>query len=379
MKNKIWLSSPHLGGSEKEFVDEAFRTNWIAPLGPHVDAFEKELCDFTGASAAAALSSGTAALHLALILSGVKAGDDVLCSTFTFSASANPIIYCGAVPVFIDSEKESWNMDPDLLEKAILERQKAGKKIAAAIVVHLYGMPAQTVQISAILERYNIPMIEDAAESLGSTLNNIPTGTTGKFGILSFNGNKIITTSGGGALIGNEPELIAKARFLATQARDQAPHYQHSSIGYNYRLSNVCAAIGRGQMQVLKQRIEQRRNNFSFYRELFDNHPGIEFQEELAGSFSNRWLTCIVIDPNKCNGVTREVLRIELEKENIEARPLWKPMHLQPVFEEYPAYLNGVSEPLFEKGLCLPSGSNLTGEEKERIAEVIRKLFRIKE
>lgn len=378
MKNKIWLSSPHLGGSEKEFVDEAFRTNWIAPLGPHVDAFEKELCEFTGTAAAAALSSGTAALHLSLILSGVKAGDDVLCSTFTFSASANPIIYCGAVPVFIDSEKESWNMDPELLEKAILERQKAGKKIAAAIVVHLYGMPAQTKQISDILERYNIPLIEDAAESLGSTRENQATGSMGKFGILSFNGNKIITTSGGGALISNEPELIAKARFLATQARDQAPHYQHSSIGYNYRLSNVCAAIGRGQMQVLKQRIAQRRNNFSFYRELFDNHPGVEFQEEPSGCFSNRWLTCIVIDSDKCNGITREVLRLELEKENIEARPLWKPMHLQPVFEEYPAYLNGVSEPLFDNGLCLPSGSNLTDEEKERIAEVIRKLFRIR-
>ena len=375
MKNKIWLSSPHLGGGEKEFVDDAFRTNWIAPLGPNVDAFEKDLCEFTGADAAAALSSGSAALHLALILAGVKQGDEILCSTFTFSASANPIIYCGANPVFIDSERESWNMDPVLLETAIKERLKAGKNIAAAILVHLYGMPAQTDKISAILKRYNIPLIEDAAESLGSTLNNQATGTFGLSGVLSFNGNKIITTSGGGALISNDTALVSRARFLATQARDPAPHYQHSSIGYNYRLSNICAGIGRGQMQVLKQRIGQRRNNFNFYKKLFAGYPGVSFQEEPAGCFSNRWLTAIIIDPTKSKGVTREKLRLEFESENIESRPLWKPMHLQPVFEMYPACLNGTSEDLFTHGLCLPSGSNLTMEEKTRISEVIQRVF----
>jgi dTDP-4-amino-4,6-dideoxygalactose transaminase len=375
MKSKIWLSSPHMGGREQIYVNDAFDTNWVAPLGPHVDGFENELCSFTGAGAAAALSSGTAALHLALILAGVKAGDEVLCASFTFSASANPIVYCGAQPVFVDSESETWNIDPELLEKAILERKALGKNIAAAVIVHLYGMPAQMPVIADILNRYSIPLIEDAAESLGSTINGKSTGTTGLFGILSFNGNKIITTSGGGALISDDKDLIQKARFLATQARDAAPHYQHSHIGYNYRMSNICAAIGRGQMEVLNDRIEARRANYNFYRELFKSLPGVSFQQEPEGYYSNRWLTAILIDPAE-TGTTREELRLALEAENIEARPLWKPMHLQPIFNNAPAFINGNSEAFFDKGLCLPSGSNLSENDKERIRSVVQKVFR---
>lgn len=375
MKTKIWLSSPHMGGKEQEYVQDAFATNWIAPLGPYVDRFEKELADYTGSGYAAALSSGTAGLHLALILAGVNAGDEVLCSSFTFSASANPIVYCGATPVFIDSESHTWNIDPELLEECIKDRLSKGKKIAAAVIVHLYGMPAQTPVISAILERYNIPLIEDAAESLGSSINGKATGTTGLFGILSFNGNKIITTSGGGALISNNESLVKQARFLATQARDAAPHYQHSHIGYNYRMSNVCAAIGRGQMEVLDDRIKSRRANFDFYKGVFSDYPGISFQEEPLNYFSNRWLTSILIDSEK-TGATREDLRLAFEEENIEARPLWKPMHLQPVFSDAPSWLNGNSENMFNNGLCLPSGSNLTSSEKDRIEDVIRKVFR---
>lgn len=374
MKSKIWLSSPHMGGQEQENVMDAFQTNWIAPLGPHVDGFEKDLSDYTGSHAVAALSSGTAALHLALILAGVKAGDEVLCASFTFSASANPIVYCGASPVFVDSEKDTWNIDPELLEKAILERMKLGKRISAAVIVHLYGMPARIAEISSILSRYGIPMIEDAAESLGSLYAGKHTGTFGMLGILSFNGNKIITTSGGGALIGNDDALISQARFLATQARDAAPHYQHSHIGYNYRMSNVCAAIGRGQMKVLEDRIAARRENYKFYQEILSNVPGITFQPEMNGSFSNRWLTAIVIDSKKA-GINREDLRKAFDAENIESRPLWKPMHLQPVFADCPTYLNGVSEELFNNGLCLPSGSNLSTQEKERISDVLYSSF----
>ena len=374
MKSKIWLSSPHMGGQEQENVMDAFQTNWIAPLGPHVDGFEKDLSDYTGSHAVAALSSGTAALHLALILAGVKAGDEVLCASFTFSASANPIVYCGASPVFVDSEKDTWNIDPELLEKAILERMKLGKRISAAVIVHLYGMPARIAEISSILSRYGIPMIEDAAESLGSLYAGKHTGTFGMLGILSFNGNKIITTSGGGALIGNDDALISQARFLATQARDAAPHYQHSHIGYNYRMSNVCAAIGRGQMKVLEDRIAARRENYKFYQEILSNVPGITFQPEMNGSFSNRWLTAIVIDSKKA-GINREDLRKAFDAENIESRPLWKPMHLQPVFADCPTYLNGVSEELFNNGLCLPSGSNLSTQEKERISDVLNSSF----
>jgi dTDP-4-amino-4,6-dideoxygalactose transaminase len=374
MKSKIWLSSPHMGGQEQENVMDAFQTNWIAPLGPHVDGFEKDLSDYTGSHAVAALSSGTAALHLALILAGVKAGDEVLCASFTFSASANPIVYCGASPVFVDSEKDTWNIDPELLEKVILERMKLGKRISAAVIVHLYGMPARIDEISSILSRYGIPMIEDAAESLGSLYAGKHTGTFGMLGILSFNGNKIITTSGGGALIGNDDALISQARFLATQARDAAPHYQHSHIGYNYRMSNVCAAIGRGQMKVLEDRIAARRENYKFYQEILSTVPGITFQPELNGSFSNRWLTAIVIDSKKA-GINREDLRKAFDAENIESRPLWKPMHLQPVFADCPTYLNGVSEELFNNGLCLPSGSNLSTQEKERISDVLYSSF----
>ncbi|MCW3464673.1 DegT/DnrJ/EryC1/StrS family aminotransferase [Chitinophaga nivalis] len=372
MSTKIWLSSPHMGQGELGFVKDVFDSNWIAPLGPHVDGFEQDLSDFTGSKHVAVLSSGTAALHLALILAGVDKGDEVICQSMTFSASANPIAYLGGVPVFVDSEADTWNMDPALLEKAIKDRLAAGKKPKAIIPVHLYGMPAKMKEILAIAQEYDIPVIEDAAEALGSTYDGKACGTFGKYGILSFNGNKIITTSGGGALISDDEAAVQKTRFLATQARDPAPHYQHSHIGYNYRMSNVCAAIGRGQMQVLNDRVAQRRANFNFYVEELAGLPGLTFVKELPGSFSNRWLTTVLIDPEKSGGVTRESVRLTLEKDNIESRPLWKPMHQQPVFEQAPAYLNGVSEKLFADGLCLPSGSNLQQEQLILIAEKIK-------
>jgi dTDP-4-amino-4,6-dideoxygalactose transaminase len=336
-KTKVWLSSPHMGGSEAIFVKEAFDTNWIAPLGPLVDGFEKDIAMFLGNEVeVAALSSGTAAIHLALIMLGVKAGDEVICQSFTFSASANPIAYLGATPIFIDSEEETWNMSPAFLELAIRDRLKKGKKPKAIIPVHLYGMPARMKEIMEVANQFDIPVIEDAAEALGSTYHDQAAGTFGRMGILSFNGNKIITTSGGGALVARDPELIVKARFLATQARDPAPHYQHSQIGYNYRMSNVCAGIGRGQMEVLSQRVEQRRSNYERYAEELSGVPGVEFLPEPEGSFSNRWLTTILVDPEHTGGVTREDIRLALEKENIESRPLWKPMHMQPVFEANP-------------------------------------------
>ena len=372
MNSKVWLSSPHMGGGEFNFVKEAFDTNWIAPLGPHVDGFEHDLEAFTGAKHAAALSSGTAALHLALIMLGVQAGDEVICQSFTFSASANPIAYLGATPVFVDSEPDTWNMSPELLEKAIEGRIAAGKKPKAIVPVHLYGMPYQTERITEIAARYEIPVIEDAAEALGSTVNGKAAGTFGVMGVLSFNGNKIITTSGGGALISNEETYIKQARFLATQARDTAPHYQHSQIGYNYRMSNVCAGIGRGQMEVLEQRVKQRRNVYDFYVENLSDMGGISFLPEPEGYFSNRWLTTILVDPGKSNGITRETIRLGLEKDNIESRPLWKPMHLQPVFESCPSYINNVSEQLFNNGLCLPSGSNLKQEDLKRVVDNIK-------
>ena len=379
MKNKIWLSSPHMGEMEQVFVKEAFDTNWIAPLGPHVNGFEADLQSFTGSSHAAALSSGTAALHLALILLGVKAGDEVICQSFTFSASANPIAYQGALPVFVDSEKETWNMCPVQLERAINDRIAKGKKPAAIIAVHLYGMPAKMDELAAVATKYKIPLIEDAAEALGSHINGKMCGTFGKLNILSFNGNKIITTSGGGALLSEDAEMIAKARFLATQARDNSPHYQHSHIGYNYRMSNVVAAIGRGQMVVLNERIAARRANYENYVKLFGeiNAKGfhIELLPEPEGFFSNRWLTTITIDPEKNKGITREDVRLALEAENIESRPLWKPMHLQPVFADSPFYEDGTSEKLFEDGLCLPSGSNLREGDWQRIEKEILKLF----
>ena len=365
-----------MGTQEQAFVKEAFDTNWIAPVGPHVDAFEKELAAFTGVQHVAAVSSGTAALHLALILLGVQSGDEVLCQSMTFSASANPIVYQGATPVFVDSEPETWNMDPVLLEEAVKDRLSKGKKPKAIIPVHLYGMPANMEQILRVAAAYEIPVIEDAAEALGSVYKGRACGAMGELAILSFNGNKIITTSGGGALLSNNREAIRKARFLATQARDPAPHYQHSHIGFNYRMSNVCAGIGRGQMQVLHCRVTQRRANFQRYVELLSGCPGIRFPEEPVGSFSNRWLSTILVDPMQSGGVTREDIRLALEKENIESRPLWKPMHLQPVFASAPAYVNNVSEALFDQGLCLPSGSNLMPEHLDRVADLIKALWK---
>ena len=378
-KTKIWLSSPHMGGMEQVFVKEAFDTNWIAPLGPHVNGFEADLQAFTGVGHAAALSAGTAALHLALILLGVTTGDEVICQSFTFSASANPIVYQGAVPVFVDSEKETWNMSPAFLEAAISDRLARGKKPKAIIAVHLYGMPARMREIAAIADKYDIQLIEDAAEALGSHIEGKMCGTFGKLNILSFNGNKIITTSGGGALLSDDGEMIAKARFLSTQARDNAPHYQHSHIGYNYRMSNVVAAIGRGQMVVLNERIAARRANYERYLKIFGEINAKGYHSALlpepAGFFSNRWLTTVTIDPAENRGVDREMLRLAFEAENIESRPLWKPMHLQPVFAHCPFYGNGTSERLFEQGLCLPSGSNLNETDWERLEAVLREVF----
>jgi dTDP-4-amino-4,6-dideoxygalactose transaminase len=379
MKSKIWLSSPHIGTNEQQYVNEAFVSNWIAPLGPNVNAFENGLQVQAKSSHAAALSSGTSAIHLALILLGVKPGDFVFCQSFTFSASANPIAYQGAIPVFIDSERDTWNMDPLLLRKALEEAKQNNKLPKAIIPVHLYGMPAKIGQIIAIAFEYGVPVIEDAAEALGSSIENKPCGSFGEFGVLSFNGNKIITTSGGGALLSENGEMIEKARFLATQARDSAPHYQHSNIGYNYRMSNVLAGIGRGQLEVLNDRVEARRSNFERYKKYFskNNNAGfsIRFQEEPSGYYSNRWLTCILVDPVLNNGLTREIIRLALEEENIESRPLWKPMHQQPIFADCKAYLNGVSDKLFEDGLCLPSGSNLTEEEFDRIFKSLDFVF----
>lgn len=375
--DKIWLSSPHMGESEITYVNQAFDTNWIAPLGPNVDNFEQDLCSFTGAKHAAALSSGTAAIHLALVQLGIQKDDEVLCSSFTFSATVNPIIYQGAIPIFIDSEVATWNMSPELLEKAILERVALGKKPKAIILVHLYGMSAQMDEIVSIANHYDIPIIEDAAEALGATYKGKALGTFGKVGIFSFNGNKIISTSGGGALISDDEELILNTRFLATQARDAAPHYQHSQIGFNYRMSNVLAGIGRGQMEVLPQRISQRRNNFLFYKKHLGEIDGIRFQEGVEECYANRWLTTIILDSKKLGGVDRDTLRVFLDKENIESRPLWKPMHRQPVFLKYPAYINGVSDFLFENGLCLPSGSNMSIEQKNRVVRSIKACLKI--
>lgn len=373
---KIWLSSPHMGKQEQKNVKEAFDTNWVAPLGPFVNQFEKDLCTFTGAKNAVALTSGTAAIHLALIKLGVTAGDEVICSTFTFSASCNPIVYQGARPVFVDSETKTWNMSPKLLEKAIKDRISKGTKPKAIVLVHLYGMPSQMDKLMEIANRYDIPIIEDAAEALGSTYQGKAMGTFGKYGILSFNGNKIITTSGGGALLCEEEADANKFRFWATQARDNAPHYQHSEIGYNYRLSNVCAAIGCGQMLVLSKRVKKRREIYNFYKNRYKNAAGVSFLTDPKGSVSNHWLSTILIDPTKSkNGVTREDIRLELEKDNIEARPLWKPMHLQPVFEQYPAYVDGTSEALFDNGLCLPSGTNMSKEDMDRIVAILDRML----
>lgn len=376
MKPKIWLSSPHMGGTELNYIHEAFDTNWVAPLGPNVDNFEKDITAFLKEDVhAAALSAGTAGIHLALILAGVQPGDEVICQSMTFSASANPIAYLSAVPVFVDSEADTWNMSPQWLEAAIKDRIAKGKTPKAIIPVHLYGMPAKMQEIMAIATQYNIPVIEDAAEALGSHIDGKMCGTYGAMSILSFNGNKIITTSGGGALVAHDAAKVAKARFLATQARDAAPHYEHTHIGYNYRMSNICAGIGRGQMEVLAKRIEQRRAVYQQYYNKLKATKGITLLDEPAGYFSNRWLSTILVDPAETGGITRETLRLALDGENIESRPLWKPMHLQPVFKDSPFYGDGTSEKLFENGLCLPSGSNLTADDIQRIFRVIDKVF----
>lgn len=375
MKNEIWLSSPHMGGNEINFIHEAFEQNWIAPLGPNVGGFEKDLKNYLNPNVeVAALSSGTAALHLALIILGIKQGDEVLCQSLTFSASANPIVYVGATPVFIDSEPYTWNMCPDSLEMAIKDRLAKGKSPKAIIVVHLYGMPAKMNEILEVAQKYNIPVIEDAAEALGSAYQGRKCGTFGLMSILSFNGNKIITTSGGGALVCNTLEQKNKAIYLSTQARENAPHYQHSEIGYNYRMSNVSAGIGRGQMEVLDKRVEARRNNHFFYVNLFQEIEGVTvFSEPNEDFYSNHWLSAITVDES-ITGWSNHDLRLQFRNEKIESRPLWKPMHLQPVFENSIYYGNSVAEDLFNKGLCLPSGSNLTEEQKNRIKEVVLKM-----
>lgn len=360
-----------MGEHELKFVNEAFDTNWVAPVGPHIEAFEKDLSTYNDIPYCAALSSGTAAIHLALIMLGVRAADEVICSTFTFSGSCNPIAYQQAIPVFVDSETDTWNMDPVLLDRAIEDRMKKGRKPKAIIAVHLYGMPAKIADIMRVAGKYAIPVIEDAAEALGASYEGKKCGTFGDIGIYSFNGNKIITTSGGGAMVSRNPDWIQKAKFLSTQARDPAPHYEHSHIGYNYRLSNICAGIGRGQMKVLDERVEQRRKVFEFYQKHLGSISGLSFQPEAHGSFANRWLTCVTIDD--MHAKTREDIRVALEKENIESRPLWKPMHMQPIFKDAPYYGNGVSEKLFSRGLCLPSGSNLSDEDLLRVVEVVRR------
>lgn len=366
-----------MGGDEIKFVQEAFDTNWISPVGPHIAKFETSLAQYVGVGHCAALSSGTAAIHLALIVLGVKADDEVICQSFTFSGSCNPIVYQGAKPVFVGSEHDTWNMDPALLKISIQDRiQKTGIKPKAIIVVHLYGMPAKMNEIMSIGREYAIPVIEDAAEALGSEYVGRKAGSMGDLGVLSFNGNKIITTSGGGALLSNNKEWIQKARFLATQAREPAPHYEHKEIGYNYRLSNVCAAIGLGQMNVLAERIKVRRAIFSQYKEQLSPLKSLVFPKEPEGIFSNRWLTTILIQPNDIKSLSPEKLRLALAEENIESRPLWKPMHLQPVFAKYPYYGSGVSESLFLRGLCLPSGSNGGLVEKVSVIKKIQGIFR---
>ena len=372
-KNKIWLSPPHISDNEKKYVDEAFYQNWIAPAGPHLDRFEEKISQISNNYDVAALSSGTAAIHFALILLGIKKNDIVICSSFTFSASVNPIIYQGAKPVFIDSETETWNMDPVLLEKAIKDYVKSGKKPKAIILVHLYGYPAKINEILNISNKYDIPIIEDAAEAIGSKYNNQPLGTFGEIGIFSFNGNKIITTSSGGALISQNKKYVEKAKFLSTQARDDFPHYEHSEIGYNYRMSNVCAAIGIGQIEVLESRVEKRRYIYNYYRKNLSSIPFISFVDNIDGYYSNRWLTTILIS-NK-SVINREDIRLELLKNNIESRPLWKPMHIQPIFNTCDAYINGVSEDLFKRGLCLPSGSSMDENDLLRVVQIIKKLY----
>ena len=376
-KKRIFLSEAHKGGRELFYIQEVLKDNWIASEGPNIIGFEKDLENYLGHDChIAALSSGTAAIHLGLILLGVKAGDEVICQSMTFSASANPILYLGATPVFIDSESDTWNLCPVALEEAILDRIEKGRKPKVIIAVHLYGVPYKIEEIRAVADKYQIPILEDSAEAIGSCHKGQQCGTFGEIGVLSFNGNKMITTSGGGAIITKTKSLKDKAVFFATQSRDDAPHYQHSEIGYNYRMSNICAGIGRGQMEVLDEHIALRRKMNVFYVDLFKDISGVTvFKTFHEDYFSNYWLSCILVEPQLTNGIDRETLRLALESQNIESRPLWKPMHLQPIFEKYPYYGNKVAENLFEKGLCLPSGSNLTDEDRTRISTVILRLF----
>lgn len=374
-RERIWLSSPHMGEEELKNVQAAFATNWVAPAGPFIGKFEKELAAYCGTTGVAVVQSGTAAIHLALRLLNIQQEDIVLCQSFTFVGSSNPILYQKATPVFIDSEKATWNLCPQALEEAIINLVQKGKRPKAIIVVHLYGMPAKMPEIMALSQKYSIPVIEDAAEALGSSINGKACGSFGDFGVLSFNGNKIITTSGGGALLSNNIDIVAKARFLATQAKEDAPHYEHTTMGYNYRMSNISAAIGVGQLKVLEERVAARRANHDFYQELLSGIEGIRFLAEPDGFYSNRWLSCILIDPEKTSGISSEQVRLALEKENIESRPLWKPMHMQPLFENHKFYGTGLSEKLFEQGICLPSGSNLTPQQKERISSQLKVVF----
>ncbi|MDR1880772.1 MAG: DegT/DnrJ/EryC1/StrS family aminotransferase [Tannerellaceae bacterium] len=379
MDNIIRLSIAHMGGHEQAYIERAFDTNWVTPLGPNVDRFEQFLSAYTGtACRVVALSSGTAAIHLGLVLLEVKPGDEVICQSFTFAATVNPVTYLGGVPVLVDSERDTWNMDPSLLEKAILDRlEKSGRLPKAIIPVHLYGMPAKMDEIMAIADRYHIPILEDAAEALGSEYDGQKCGTLGRLGVLSFNGNKMITTSGGGALICRTEQEAGRIVFLATQARDDAPHYQHSEIGYNYRLSNICAGIGCGQMHVLDEHVERRRAIHALYAEWLKGVPGVTVMERPGERFNpNYWLTCITVDP-RLAGKTRDDIRLALLADHIESRPLWKPMHLQPVFSGLPFYGSGVSEQLFETGLCLPSGSSLTDEEIEQVVNGIKSCINI--
>ena len=379
-KSKIWLSSPHMSGNEMKYVQEAFDGNWIAPLGPNVDGFEKDLEQFLGEGThVAAVNTGTAALHLALVMLGVEKDDYVICQSLTFSASANPIIYLGGIPIFVDSEPDTWNICPNALEDAVKSCIKKGKKPKAIITVCLYGMPYKVDEIREISDKYGIPILEDSAEALGSTYKGQKCGTFGDISVLSFNGNKIITTSGGGALVLKDEIYKKKAVFLSTQAKDDAPHYQHSIVGYNYRLSNVCAGIGRGQMEVINDRVALRRKNHEFYKEIFTSFVGINFfSEPSLDFFSNHWLNAVIIDPNKTNGFRSEDLRYEFQKENIESRPLWKPMHMQPLFNKAEYFGAIIAEKLFKFGLCLPSGSSMSNKDRERISEVIYKVFKAK-
>ena len=375
MNKRIWLSLAHMGGREQDFVQKAFDDNWVVPLGPNVDGFEEDLATYLGDERhVVALSAGTAALHLGLVLLGVQAGDEVICQSFTFAASANPIVYLGAKPIFVDSEPETWNMCPKLLEEAIKDRkEKTGTYPKAILPVHLYGMPAKMEEILEIANRYEIPVLEDAAEALGSVYKGQKCGTLGELAGLSFNGNKMITTSGGGALVCRTAEEAKETKFYATQARDDAPHYQHTKIGYNYRMSNVCAGIGRGQMFVLDEHVARRRAIHALYTEGFKEVAGISVLQNPSADFdSNFWLTTILVEPKQA-GKSRETIRLALEADNIESRPLWKPMHLQPVYAEAPFYGSNISEELFDKGLCLPSGPTLTDEDIQRVIEVIKK------